>query len=73
LYYRHVHQSEAYEVVEMPERAGVWSYAIPGEYTDSAYPLLYYFELLDDDGHAWLYPGFEPDLANQPYFVVRKG
>jgi len=29
------------------------------------------------DGHgktgvAWIYPGFNADLANQPYFVVRQ-
>ncbi len=28
-----------------------------------------FFELRHD-ADAWLYPGFAPDLANQPYFVV---
>ena len=32
----------------------------------------YYFQLKKDRGDAWLYPGFNADLANQPYFVVRK-
>ena len=42
------------------------------QYTDSPYPLQYYFELRDARGHAWLYPGFRADLCNQPYFVVRQ-
>ena len=67
-----MHQSASYEIVDMPGQAGTWRFDIPGAYTDSAYPLLYFFELRDDDGHAWFYPGLEPDLANQPYFVVRR-
>jgi hypothetical protein len=67
-----VNQSEAYQIVDMRGQSGTWRFTIPGDYTDSAYPLLYYFELRDAGGHAWLHPGFEPDLANQPYFVVRR-
>lgn len=73
LHYRHVHQSEAYEVVDGRQEGVTWRYTIPGAYTDSAYPILYYFELHDGEGNAWLYPGFEANLANQPYFVVRRG
>lgn len=73
LHYRHVNQAESYQIEEMKSEDRHWRHIIPGEYTDSAFPLLYYFELLDGQGNAWLYPGFEPDLANQPYFVVRRG
>ncbi|MDZ4802464.1 MAG: hypothetical protein SGI92_30265 [Bryobacteraceae bacterium] len=73
LHYRHVKQAEAYQMAEMRQEEQSWRYIIPAGFTDSAYPLLYYFELRDGAGHAWLYPGFEPDLANQPYFVVRRG
>jgi hypothetical protein len=51
--------------------SGRWRQAIPGEYTKSQFPLLYYFELHGGD-HAWLYPGLEADLSNQPYFVLRR-
>jgi hypothetical protein len=43
--------------------------AIPADYTQSPYPLQYYFEVFEAGGAA-LYPGFSPDLSNQPYFVV---
>lgn len=45
---------------------------IPAEYTQSKYPLQYYFELDNGNGPAWLYPGFNKTLSNQPYFVVWK-
>ena len=43
---------------------------IPADYTQSPYPLLYYFEVHQAAGST-IYPGFSPDLSNQPYFVVR--
>ncbi len=72
LHYRHVNQVEVYQVESMADHRGTWRHSIPGEFTDSAFPLMYFFELQDDAGHAWLYPGFEPDLANQPYYAVRR-
>src|ERR1700682_5769264 len=39
-------------------------------YTDSQYPLQYYFELRQGPESAWLYPGFADNLTGQPYFVV---
>jgi len=71
LHYRHVNQVEAYQIETMSEKAGVWRYTLPGDFTDSDYPLMYFFELLDDRGHAWFYPGFEQDLANQPYYHLQ--
>jgi hypothetical protein len=71
LRYRHVNQSEEYRTAEMSADGGRFRSEIPGDYTDSRYPLLYFFELRDGSGRAWLYPGFEADLSNQPYFVVR--
>ena len=72
LHYRHVDQSDAYRVAEMTARGGRYRAEIPGDYTDSAYPMLYYFELHDPRGNVWLHPGLNADLANQPYFVVRQ-
>ena len=73
LYYRHVNQAERFESVEMQVQAGTYRAAIPGTYTDSAFPLQYYFEVRESAEKAWLYPGFAADLANQPYYVVRRG
>ena len=72
LYYRHVNQAERYQTAEMQAAGNRYRAAIPGAYTDSPFPLVYYFELKEAADKAWLHPGFGPDLANQPYFVVRQ-
>lgn len=71
LHYRHVNQGEEQRVVDMAAQGNRYQYAIPGEYTRSPYALMYYFELHDGNGQAWLEPGLNTDLANQPYFLVR--
>ena len=73
VYYRHVSQAERYRTAEMEGKDGTYRTIIPSEYTNSAYALEYYFELKHGPAAAWLYPGFSPDLNNQPYFVVRRG
>jgi hypothetical protein len=72
LYYRHVNHAERYETVEMQMTGKSYQTSIPADYTNSQYPLQYYFELKEGPEKAWLYPGFTADLTNQPYFVVRK-
>jgi hypothetical protein len=72
LYYRHVNQAERWEAAAMGARGGAWRASIPAAYTDSPYPLQYYFELQSGSGQAWLHPGFTLDLSNQPYFVLRR-
>jgi hypothetical protein len=42
---------------------------IPGSYTNSPYPLQYYFELHTTDA-ATLHPPFNPTFSNQPYYVI---
>jgi hypothetical protein len=71
LYYRHVNQAERWQSATMDRRGSSYIASIPAAYTDSPYPLQYYFELKSAPDKAWLYPGFAPDLANQPYYVVR--
>jgi hypothetical protein len=72
LHYRRVNQAETFSVQEMQRDDRRYQAVIPGEYTKSPYPLMYFFELGNDDGDAWLYPGLNPDLSNQPYLVVRQ-
>jgi hypothetical protein len=72
LYYRHVNQAEPWQRSEMTPRDNLYRASIPAAYTDSPYPLQYYFEVQEAQGKAWLYPGFAPDLTNQPYFVLRR-
>ncbi|MDX1699196.1 MAG: hypothetical protein R3250_01200 [Melioribacteraceae bacterium] len=72
LHYRHVNQVEDYKVEVMKKDEGTWQFTIPADFTKSDYPLMYFFEILDDQGNGWIYPGFEENLANQPYFHVQR-
>lgn len=71
LHYRHVNHAERWQSLAMNRNEVAYVAAIPSEYTDSPYPLQYYFELKSAPDRAWLHPGFPPDLAGQPYYVVR--
>ena len=71
LYYRHVNQAERYESVVMQAHANQFSYGIPPEYTNSAYPLQYYFEVRSAGDGVWRFPGLWNELQTEPYFVVR--
>ena len=71
LHYRHVNQAERWQSAIMNRKGQAYVAAIPAAYTDSPYPLQYYFELKLAPDRAWLYPGFPMDLAGQPYFIVR--
>jgi hypothetical protein len=53
----------------MQEAPGTYNAAIPATYTDSPYPLQYYFELHTANA-ATLYPAFNPNLSNQPYYAI---
>ena len=72
LYYRHLHQAQPWQTAPMKAKSGSYRAVIPGEYTDSPYPLEYYYELTDASGRSWLHPGLGPNLTDQPYFVLRQ-
>lgn len=71
LVYRHVNQVDRYENLNMAAQGNRYRATIPAAYTDSEYPLQYYFEVRHRPGVSTLYPGFAADLNNQPYFVVQ--
>jgi hypothetical protein len=72
LYYRHVNHAERYKTVQMQLIGNSYSATVPSDYTNSEYPLQYYFELKFSPQKVLLFPGFTEELTNQPYFVVRK-
>jgi hypothetical protein len=72
LCYRRVHQAQAYQTADMAVQDRQYKATIPGEYTNTPYPLEYYFELRNEAGQTWMFPGFDATLTNQPYFVVRQ-
>jgi hypothetical protein len=71
LFYRHVNHGERWRSLGMTEEGDTMRAAIPGDYTQSPYPLQYYF-VLRRDAQAWFHPGFNATLSNQPYFAVWK-
>ena len=71
LHYRHVNHAERYQTVPMSAEANDYSATIPAEYTETQYPIAYYFEIKDTQ-NAWLYPGFSANLTGSPYFVIRR-
>lgn len=67
-----MNQAETYVVVDMAPHGESYQTTIPGDYTDTDYPVQYFFEVRDGGGRAWLCPGFDADLSNQPYYVIRQ-
>jgi hypothetical protein len=70
LFYRHVDQAEAWQHAAMQFRDDAWRAAISADYTQTTYPLQYYFVVSQPAGKN-IYPGFNPNLTGLPYFVVR--
>ncbi|HET6207323.1 MAG TPA: twin-arginine translocation signal domain-containing protein [Terracidiphilus sp.] len=70
LHYRRVDQAENYVRVDMARQGAEFAAVIPADYTRTEFPLEYYFEVRKGDGTAGLFPGFMPELTNQPYFVA---
>jgi len=71
LWYRHVNHGERWRSVSMQHTADVYSAAIAAEYTNSPYPLQYYFELRTTSA-ATLHPPFNPTWSDQPYYAIHK-
>ena len=69
LWYRHVNHGERWSSTPMQKTGNVHQASIPDSYTDSPYPLQYYFEF-HAANEATLYPPFNPTLSNQPYFAI---
>ena len=72
IHYRHVNHAERYETSEMAFTGIGYEATIPAAYTASEYPIQYYFEMREGSENGWLYPGFNSDLTNQPYFIIRR-
>ncbi|HVU44865.1 MAG TPA: hypothetical protein VHD85_02000 [Terracidiphilus sp.] len=72
LHYRHVNQGERWLSIDMQGSDGAYHAAISAGYTNSAYPLQYYFEIAHTSSDAGLYPGFNRTLSNQPYYAIVK-
>ena len=72
LYYRHVNQAVNWQVTTMKRDGENYVAIIPGHYTQTRYPLEYYFAIDMGQKGIALYPGLDENLANMPYYVVRQ-
>ncbi len=72
LRYRRVNQSELWRQIEMKQDGNKFAGTISAPYTDSPFPLQYYFRIPLKSGKAILLPGLETRFNGQPYFVVRQ-
>jgi len=72
LYYRHVNQAVDWQVLTMTPSNGAYSGTIPTAYTQTVFPIQYYFALTKGSSGV-LYPGLDATLSNQPYHVLRLG
>jgi hypothetical protein len=72
LCYRHVNQAERWRTLPMELSEVGRAAVVPAEYTRSRHALQYYFELHAGAAGSLMYPGFNSELSNQPYFVVRR-
>jgi hypothetical protein len=73
LRYRHTNQAEPWQTEAAVREGGGCRAAIPAGYTDSVFPLQYYFELvLATPAAVVLCPGFDATWSNTPYWVVRQ-
>jgi hypothetical protein len=70
--FRRVNQGESWQSSEMEHESTHYRAEIPGSYSDSAYPLQYYFECTPNSGRPWFYPDLRARWQGQPYFVIRQ-
>lgn len=72
LHYRHVNQAERWQSVELIRKGNAFQGEIPADYTTKRYSLQYYFEVETGTTEATLLPPLAANLANLPYYVVRR-
>ena len=71
LRYRHVNQGELWQEMEM-QVADAFYATIPAAYTDSPFPLQYYFRVRFGPGGIIVSPSLQTVFNGQPYYVVRQ-
>ena len=70
LMYRHVNHAERWRSMAMQKQGEAFHATIGAEYTESPFPLQYYFVVETAGQAAALFPGFNSTLSNQPYYAV---
>ena len=71
LYYRHVNQALRWQSAPMTITGEKCTAVIPAEYTQTRFPMSYYFVIDTGEKGKIIYPGLDADLSNMPYYVLR--
>jgi hypothetical protein len=69
LWYRHADQAERWSSLDMHPQGPGFTASIPAAYTQTDFPLQYYFETQGPQ-EPRLFPGFGKDFLGQPYFLL---
>ena len=69
LWYRHLNQEEDYQTVDMKTdpKSGHYVASVPGSFITPRWDLMYYVEVVDNNGQGRIYPDLERET---PYVVV---
>ncbi|HSA49643.1 MAG TPA: hypothetical protein VLH10_05965 [Yinghuangia sp.] len=70
LHFRHLDQSKTWNETEMSLDGREFTASLPAEFTASSFPVMCFAEVGFGNEAPVLLPGFESDLANQPYLVI---
>jgi hypothetical protein len=73
LRYRQLNHREEYRSAELQRDGEVLRATVPSSDTSSPFHLGYFFVVREPSGDAWISPGLDAGLANQPYHVARRG
>jgi len=71
IHYRHVNQSIKWERINLIQNNKYLSAIILSAYTKTPFPIQYYFEFKDKEKSLFS-PGFNDNLSNQPYHLIRQ-
>ena len=72
LHYRQVNQAVAWQVIAMDKKGEECHAVIPAEYTQTRYPMEYYFSIDMGEAGKAIYPGLDENLAGIPYYVLHQ-
>lgn len=70
LHFRLVDQSQEWRETEMSRDGKEFTASLPADFTAASFPVMCFAEARIHGEAPVLLPGFEPDLANQPYVVI---
>lgn len=70
LHFRHLNQGERWMKIPMKSNGYLHEASVPDGYSQSRYALQIYFTVHNTLNDAWMVPGLNEDLSNQPYHVL---